>query len=249
MDELLGIYISFSYSFDRPYPSNTKESVKRIDYPLYIRKNNTDRQDNITELIKAMQNNTVGFSKNFTLENFMISEIKLSLDPHPKVLKDGSFNRSSIIFSIECDNVIENVPQKFVRLYRQLANEENLPEDMIADKNRVTFYTFSDKANQFMIKYSVLTFYFTIILTLANFLKSYCSGQTQRMILSDMPEPEKLIALCEGIKVCRYTNNYEYEEKLYYILIEFMRSPEYLRYLSKSTIEFYNKRKTNYLEY
>ena len=129
-----------------------------------------------------------------------------------------------------------------------MENEDNLPPEMEADKNRLTFYTFSDKANHFMINYSVPTFYFTIILTIANFFKSYCSGQSQRVVLSDMPEPEKLIALCEGIKVCRYTKNYEKEEKLYYILIEFLRSPEYLRYLSKSSIDFYNKRKTNYLE-
>ena len=129
-----------------------------------------------------------------------------------------------------------------------LNDNEIVPEEMQADKNRIIFYTFSDKANQFMIKYSVSAFYCTIILTLANFLKSYCGGQTTRMIITDMPEPEKLIALCEGIKVCRYTDSYEKEEKLYYILIEFMRSPEYLRYLSKSSIEMYNKRKTNYLE-
>ena len=251
MDDLLGIYLSLSYSFDRPYPSNTKESIKRIDHALYDKRdsnNITDHKDNITELINAMQNNTVGAGKNFTLDRFLSREIKLSLDPQPMVLEDESFQNCSIIFSIECGSVIENITQKFVRVYLQLENEDNLPPEMEADKNRLTFYTFSDKANHFMINYSVPTFYFTIILTIANFFKSYCSGQSQRVILSDMPEPEKLIALCEGIKVCRYTKNYEKEEKLYYILIEFLRSPEYLRYLSKSSIDFYNKRKTNYLE-
>ena len=48
---------------------------------------------------------------------------------------------------------------------------------MQVDKNRIIFYTFSDKANQFMIKYSVPAFYFTIILTLANFLKVTAVGR------------------------------------------------------------------------
>ena len=57
-----------------------------------------------------------------------------------------------------------------------------------------------------------------------------------------MPHPEELINLCEGIKMSRYSFDFEEEEKLYYILIEFMRSPDYLREITTSSIEQFNKR-------
>ena len=58
-----------------------------------------------------------------------------------------------------------------------------------------------------------------------------------------MPYCSKIIELCEGIQISRYSYDFEQEEKLYYILIEFMRSPDYLRYLTKSSVEQFNKRK------
>ena len=57
-----------------------------------------------------------------------------------------------------------------------------------------------------------------------------------------MPHNEELLNLCEGIKVSRYSYNFEEEEKLYYILIEIMRSPDYLRLLTSSSIDQFNQR-------
>ena len=57
-----------------------------------------------------------------------------------------------------------------------------------------------------------------------------------------MPHNEELLKLCEGIKVSRYRFNYEEEEKLYYILIEIMRSPDYLRLLTSSSIDQFSQR-------
>ena len=57
MDDLFGIFLSFSYSFERPYPANTKESVKRIDQALYQIKNGTivtDDSDYLKRLVAAM---------------------------------------------------------------------------------------------------------------------------------------------------------------------------------------------------
>ena len=51
-----------------------------------------------------------------------------------------------------------------------------------------------------------------------------------------------LLKLCEGIKVSRYRSNFEEEEKLYYILIEIMRSPDYLRLMTNSSIDQFSQR-------
>ena len=58
-----------------------------------------------------------------------------------------------------------------------------------------------------------------------------------------MPDCQYIIDLCEGIKIARYSFDFTQEENLYYILIEFMRSPDYLQLLTKSSVEQYNNRK------
>ena len=57
-----------------------------------------------------------------------------------------------------------------------------------------------------------------------------------------MPHNEKLMTLCEGIKIARYSYNFEKEEQLYYNLMEIMRSPEYLMLLTTSSIDQYEDR-------
>ena len=64
-----------------------------------------------------------------------------------------------------------------------------------------------------------------------------------------MPNPEEIINLCEGILLARFSFDYEQEEELYYILIELMRSPDYLRILTNSSMEqFYKRRNLTYKE-
>ena len=58
-----------------------------------------------------------------------------------------------------------------------------------------------------------------------------------------MPDPKPLINLCAGIKISRYSFDLKKEENLYYILIEFMRSPEYLIMITKSTLDMLKKRR------
>ena len=57
-----------------------------------------------------------------------------------------------------------------------------------------------------------------------------------------MPHNEELMDLCEGIKIARYSYDFEEEEKLYYILIEIMRSPDYLILLTSSSVDQFNDR-------
>ena len=57
-----------------------------------------------------------------------------------------------------------------------------------------------------------------------------------------MPYAEDIINLCEGILISRYSFDYDNEEKLYYILIDLMRSPDYLKILTESSMEQFYRR-------
>ena len=52
-----------------------------------------------------------------------------------------------------------------------------------------------------------------------------------------------LVSLCEGVKIARNIYDFKTEQKLYYILIEFMRSPEYLKILTQSSLKQFHIRK------
>ena len=64
-------------------------------------------------------------------------------------------------------------------------------------------------------------------------------------MFTDLPHPEELVNLCEGIQIARYSYDFKGEETLYTILIEFMRSPEYLKMLTQSSMENLTKRGQN----
>ena len=51
-----------------------------------------------------------------------------------------------------------------------------------------------------------------------------------------MVNPNRLFALCEGIKISRIKNDFLQEEKLYYLLIELMRSPEIIKNMTQSSL-------------
>ena len=59
-----------------------------------------------------------------------------------------------------------------------------------------------------------------------------------------MPHPEKLLNLCECVKISRYTYDFKKEEYLYNILIEIMRTPDFLKKLTQSNIEQFQRRKS-----
>ena len=110
-------------------------------------------------------------------------------------------------------------------------------------KEGTFFYILSDKISSTTSGYSVITFYVTFILLVGNYVRNFLAGEPSTIILTEMPECFDIINLCEGIKIAR--NNYDFlrEENLYYILMEIMRSPDYLKYLTKQSDEQFNKRK------
>jgi hypothetical protein len=50
--------------------------------------------------------------------------------------------------------------------------------------------------------------------------------------------PNKLLNVCEGIRISRIKKDYLKEEQLYYLLIDLMRSPEIIKSITKSSLAF-----------
>ena len=106
----------------------------------------------------------------------------------------------------------------------------------------IKFHVFSDEVSSQTFSSSALTFYVAFVLVIGNYVRNFFSGQPEKISLTEMPHNDVLLNLCEGIKISRYSFNFEEEEKLYYILIEIMRSPDYLRLLTNSSIDQFSQR-------
>lgn len=53
----------------------------------------------------------------------------------------------------------------------------------------------------------VISFYLTIVLVVGTALKSGLLAPTEKIFITDMPKPDKLILLCEGILISRLEEN------------------------------------------
>ena len=96
--------------------------------------------------------------------------------------------------------------------------------------------------------YSVLSFYLTFILVIGSYVADFLASEPEKIMFSDLPHPESVVELCEGIKISRFNQDFKEEEYLYTILIELMRTPHYLKELTQSSLKNFNLRNQNNVE-
>ena len=107
--------------------------------------------------------------------------------------------------------------------------------DSKSDYKEIEFVTFSELISETFIAYNVITFYVTFILLLGRELRNMLENPFEKIIINEMPYPDQLIKICEGIKLARYKNELVKEEELYYLLMDLFRSPEILKVMAKSS--------------
>ena len=98
-------------------------------------------------------------------------------------------------------------------------------------------HVFSDQISEATSGYSVLTFYITFVLLAGTYIRNFLSSEPEKIILGEMPHAQEIINLCEGVKIARYGYDFKNEEYLYTVLIELMRSPDYLKMLTSSSLQ------------
>ena len=84
----------------------------------------------------------------------------------------------------------------------------------------------------------VITFYVSFVVVVGNVIRAIFLGQSERIMYTEMVNPAKLFSVCEGIKISRIKKDFLTEEKLYHLLIDFMRSPEMFKNITLSSLIF-----------
>ena len=112
----------------------------------------------------------------------------------------------------------------------------------IKDGLGLQYHLFNDKVSSSTLGYSILGFYSAFILVIGTYVNNIFNYNPERIIIGEMPHPEKLLNLCECVKISRYTYDFKKEEYLYSILIEIMRTPDFIKKLTQSTVEQFQRR-------
>ena len=103
-------------------------------------------------------------------------------------------------------------------------------------------HVFNDQISETTSGYSVLTFYITFVLLAGSYVREFLASEPEQIMLEELPHPKRIVELCEGVKIARYCYDFKNEEYLYTVLIELMRSPDYLKLITDSSLDHFRQR-------
>ena len=245
--EISKIYIAMDYEFERLLPAEAKTVSNRVDLIIYD-DIETDSKINFIQKQKIIEIREVltkcDPQTKVSFENLYSIPHRLTANVNPRIIYDekyeSNFNYNVTLGFVGCeydeDDANEiNYLESYFTLEKKYKNGTS--------NGGIIFHVFSDKVSSTISGYSVLTFYVSFILLAGTYVRNFFSGAAEKITLTELPNPEAIINLCEGILVSRYSFDYEQEEKLYYILMELMRSPDYIKILTESSIEQFEKRR------
>ena len=101
----------------------------------------------------------------------------------------------------------------------------------------IVFKVASDKYSKAIFGYSVMSFYISIILVIANYFRFLFQGSAYNIILSDIPYADSILVICEDMWRVRTIGDIKEEEILYWMLIDIMRSPDTVKALTGDYLE------------
>ena len=187
----------------------------------------------LNELRAALQNCS---DINLIIDNVYSPPLRLTSAIDVNVIEDPNyFFKKSIQIGFEgC--TVENNKNNYINSYYTIKTIEN------GETQPLELHIFSDQISETTSGYSVLTFYISFVLLAGSYIREFLANEPEKIMLGEMPHPKKIVELCEGIKISRYSYDFKNEEYLYTILIELMRSPDYLKLITDSSLDHFKQR-------
>ena len=218
--------------FARPLPAEAKIVTKQIKLLIcdYLEDKNSQGCNGLNQTFNFLNDleNIIDLDElNITIKGFSPfvrltsnsepKNIELDIDVEKNLTLKPSYRNNSFFFELYFDS--------------NLKSETGLQ-----------FHVFNDKASSSTSGYSIIGFYSAFILVIGTYVTSFFNYEPEKIIIGEMPHPEKLLNLCECVKISRYTHDFKKEEYLYNILIEIMRTPDFIKKLTQSTVEQFQRR-------
>ena len=237
--DIASIEININYELERKYPAEAQSLKGIFNVPIYsYGDNSTDNQKGALQISNFRKALNECYNESITLSNAYSPPLRLTSGPEITILEDDiNFKKKSAELSfLGCSNETSKKSSYFNSYFTFKAiNEDNTTEP-------IEFHIFNDQISETTQGYSVITFYITFVLLVGSYVRDYLSSDPETITLDEMPHPKKIVDLCEGIKIARYGYDFRNEEYLYTILIELMRSPDYLKILTDSSLDHFKSR-------
>ena len=232
-------YGEFNWEISDNFISKLNNSFHKVNkkcnlyLKYYFKKEYSDKND--YNAYQTLENISCSYFRDLIIEenrtNITIDEF---YNPFLKVQSDSvptKINNHPI--SINLTKHLDNNVYWTINSTNQ-SNNENFDDGIF-------FITFTDLYSKITFGYDVLTFYITFILVAGTYIRRLFLGQAERVIYTEMVNPNKLISVCEGIRISRIKKDFVQEDRLYYLLIDLMRSPEIVKSITKSSLVYIQK--------
>ena len=225
-------------TFTRPLPAEAQTVTDEITANLYnisqTDKNASLKAFNLSNGLTNCLNTYINFYEIYTPSR------KLSSSTYPLKIEDKNyFEKLGIQLGFQgCDN--STGKPNFLQSYFTLRSFKS--NDTKKNNETLSFHIFSETISPTTSSYSVYAFYTAVILVFGEYVRDFCSGQPEKVALNEMPDPKKMVDLCEGITIARNSHDFRMEKKLYFILIELLREPTFLKEITKSSVERFEER-------
>ena len=237
-------YMQINWEARREYPLNNKNIMGNMEYKL------TDQQKKIlSNIILALKNKQNPSKYSIIIKDAFPKIIRLS----GKKFTFGKFDQKhkynnnnkewtdiklNLFQSIEPNSTSSDVywTMNQTNVYMPFSNNDNeltflfINEDVIS-----SFFGFNSDGS---IPFSIVGIYATLVYAVGKFVRMFFDKISQRVIYEEMPNPDQLFELCEGVFIYRLQRNLEKENFLHDLLIRIYRSPETLIKITGGNIKY-----------
>ena len=236
-NDLSTVDIIIYYDFMRPLPAEAQTVSNNFVIPIFNKENKptskeVDKLKILREALYECKNGKI------TLEDAYSPPLRLTSGTEITIIEDENyFFKKHVELGFQgC--FIENNKTNYFNSYFTFKSI-NITSN---ETEPVEFHTFSDQISETTSGYSVLTFYISFVLLAGTYIREFMESEPEKIMLEEMPHPKRIVELCEGIKIARYSYDFKNEEYLYTVLIELLRSPDYLKLITDSSLDHFKLR-------
>ena len=241
-NDLEQINIIIYYDFTRPLPAEAQTVSDSFEITIFSKGDDPETSEaaqKVNTLRKAISDCTNSTSNEYIiLEDAYNPPLRLTSGSEITIIEDdNNFSKKTVKLGFQgC--FIENNKNNYFNSYFTLSTFNN----ETGKEEPVEFHTFSDQISETTSGYSVLTFYLSFVLLVGSYVREFMESEPEKIMLEEMPHPKKIVDLCEGVKIARYSYDFRNEEYLYTVLIELLRSPDYLKLITDSSLDHFKLR-------
>ena len=251
-NEISKIYLNIGAQFERPLPAESQTVSHSFSLPVLDiskDKEGSEGMNKTLQLKDALENCE---EVKLEFEEAYTSPLRLTAGDDISEIEDEKYILMKNVqlgfqgCQIEKDSTLNISSNSYSKSYFTFRSKKITKSENESDIwEGLEFHVFNDKISETTSGYSVLTFYLTFILVAGAYVQEFLASEPEKIMFTELPHPESIVNLCEGIKISRYSYDFKKEEYLFTILIELMRSPDYLKLLTQSSIDHFKVREQN----